>query len=352
MVWPAEGRFKCFGCGVGGDVIEFVKRAEGCDFRSAVARLGGGFTRAGTSPTTDRLSEQLAGHRPLTTGGRPPISGQRSKRLESSVARTTRPRRRPLSPTLDDEAVAILDAAADAYHHLFLATPWVQQSLASRGVNLDTARIYRIGYSDGRRLVPALNRRGLPVQRARELGLLTGWGERFARRITFPVEQACPERCPELVEGQSRRAGRTAFMMGRRTRETDEPKYLGLPRPKPLYLGGSSEARESLVVEGPFDLWLLHEWGYGAQYGLVALLEALPTAAHLAHLRGYGRLFVCLDNDEAGRLGTAMLRDKLGHRVQPVPLPPEVHDVGDLGSRPADDDAVRQFRTILADLVR
>ncbi|MBU0490747.1 MAG: hypothetical protein KKB13_02765, partial [Chloroflexi bacterium] len=68
----------------------------------------------------------------------------------------------------------------------------------------------------------------------------------------------------------------------------------------------------------------------------------------------YARLFVCLDHDEAGRLGTAVLRQarSVGQRVQTVPLPPGIHDVGDLGGRPADDAAVRQFRAILADLVQ
>jgi len=330
MVWPHEGRFKCFGCGVGGDVIEFVRRSEGCDFRTAVAHLvewGAGSVERGVGneepvcPPRRRAEGRETLHAPRRTSNGP-----------VRVRHIAVP---PPPPALDDEAVSILDAAADAYHHLLLDTPWIQQLLASRGVSLGTARAYRIGYSDGRRLVPALNRRGLPPQRARELGLLTGRGEWFAHRLTFPVSEA----------------GRTAFMMGRRTREEDEPKYLGLPRPKPLYLGGNPEARETLVVEGPFDLWLLHEWGYGAQYALVALLEALPTAAHLDVLRGYARLFVCLDNDEAGRLGTAVLRDALGQRVRIVPLPPGVHDVGDLGGRPA-DDAVRQFHTILADLVR
>jgi len=36
---PAKGLFYCFGCSAGGDVIEFVKRIEGCEFPEAVKIL-------------------------------------------------------------------------------------------------------------------------------------------------------------------------------------------------------------------------------------------------------------------------------------------------------------------------
>ena len=42
-VWRAAGaqRFHCFGCGAGGDAIEFTRRAHGLDFPAAVAMLAG-----------------------------------------------------------------------------------------------------------------------------------------------------------------------------------------------------------------------------------------------------------------------------------------------------------------------
>lgn len=33
-------RFKCFGCGAGGDVLDFVQQVNGCDFKSALSVLG------------------------------------------------------------------------------------------------------------------------------------------------------------------------------------------------------------------------------------------------------------------------------------------------------------------------
>jgi DNA primase len=39
-VYPETQSYFCFGCGAGGDVIDFVARHERLDFRAAVARLG------------------------------------------------------------------------------------------------------------------------------------------------------------------------------------------------------------------------------------------------------------------------------------------------------------------------
>lgn len=36
-------KFKCFGCGAGGDVIDFVSMMENCDFKTAFKELGGGY---------------------------------------------------------------------------------------------------------------------------------------------------------------------------------------------------------------------------------------------------------------------------------------------------------------------
>ena len=38
-VFSNEGNFYCFGCGAGGDVITFIRRAENLDYRSALEFL-------------------------------------------------------------------------------------------------------------------------------------------------------------------------------------------------------------------------------------------------------------------------------------------------------------------------
>lgn len=36
-----DGRFKCFGCGVGGDLVDFHQQLTGLDFKGALSELGG-----------------------------------------------------------------------------------------------------------------------------------------------------------------------------------------------------------------------------------------------------------------------------------------------------------------------
>ena len=52
----SKGLFHCFGCKAGGDVISFVRRIEGVDFRTAIKRLGVETFRA--SPERVRARDQ------------------------------------------------------------------------------------------------------------------------------------------------------------------------------------------------------------------------------------------------------------------------------------------------------
>src|SRR5438067_12413570 len=40
VVYPKDGSYHCFGCGQGGDILTFVMKTEGLDFRGALEKLG------------------------------------------------------------------------------------------------------------------------------------------------------------------------------------------------------------------------------------------------------------------------------------------------------------------------
>jgi len=42
FVFPERQSWKCFGCGEGGDLVSFVMKREGIDFRSTEAKAGTG----------------------------------------------------------------------------------------------------------------------------------------------------------------------------------------------------------------------------------------------------------------------------------------------------------------------
>jgi len=66
-VGGVAGRFHCFGCGVGGDVIEYVHRFTGLSFVDAVQALEHGAVFHGVSPAATRHVQRLARVTDFTT---------------------------------------------------------------------------------------------------------------------------------------------------------------------------------------------------------------------------------------------------------------------------------------------
>ena len=59
-VYPENDSFYCFGCGVGGDVITFVRRIENLDYLEAVRMLA---DRAGMALPEDGFDDSMAKRR-------------------------------------------------------------------------------------------------------------------------------------------------------------------------------------------------------------------------------------------------------------------------------------------------
>ena len=58
-IYPKSNSFYCFGCGAGGDVIDFVRLLYGLDFRQACLRLEADFGLVGvTGSASPELSER------------------------------------------------------------------------------------------------------------------------------------------------------------------------------------------------------------------------------------------------------------------------------------------------------
>jgi hypothetical protein len=64
-VEPERKIWKCFGCGLGGDLFDFVMRAEGCDFPLAL-EIAAGFSFGGASEGRSVFA------RPERAGAKPP----------------------------------------------------------------------------------------------------------------------------------------------------------------------------------------------------------------------------------------------------------------------------------------
>jgi len=278
IVYPPTQSYYCFGCGAGGDVIDFVARLNKVGFKEAVEMLCG-----------------------------------------ASVQRSNVGRLRCVSeaPAADHEdVVRIVESAVDFYHGALWRTPNALAYLRSRGVREATIANCRLGFGEPG-LTGHLAKRGTDLGVARSLGLLNGNRECFAGRIIIP----------DIV------GGRAAWLTGRRLDER-EPRYLNLRTEKPILGLDHVKGDAVILVEGPFDWLTAVGWGFDA----AALLGTRVSERMLRQLDRFSQVYLAFDNDEAGRDATRNLSDVLGERAIPVHLPPGVSDVSALaqeGGRPA-----------------
>jgi DNA primase len=285
-IYADSQSWRCYRCGIGGDVVAFVMHAEDVGFREAVDRLTGGHQG------------------PVRPTPRPAPAP-----LQASRGRNGR--------TADE--LAVLQAATNFYHSNLLAEPRALDYLAQRGIVLATARQYRLGFAAADQLLPFLHWQRLPLGAALHLGLLTRAGHEFmADRIVVP------ELC----------AGQPVWLIGRALGEDladDVPKYLGLPGAKPLL--GWDQARGSTtvcVVEGVFDVLTVRQWGYP----VLGLLGTSVRPDQIDHLRAFARSYLVLDTDDAGVEATLALQETIGPTAVAVALPEDVKDPAELALRP------------------
>ena len=150
-VYADSERFYCFGCGEGGDVLDFIQRAEGLSLPEAIARLDGS---PGLAPR--------AATRPAGT-------------------------RRPRSAALPPRDPALLTAAGRFYAERLRRCPEAREYLASRGVGQSAAARLGLGYAPGGGLRQALESCGFSEKRIRDSGLFMERGaERFAGMVVVP----------------------------------------------------------------------------------------------------------------------------------------------------------------------
>ncbi len=278
-VYADSERFYCFGCGLGGDVLDFIRQAEGLSLPEAIAWLDGS---PGLAPS--------AAIRPART-------------------------RRPASAALPPRDPALLTAAARFYAGRLRRSSEARDYLASRGVGLGAAARLGLGYSPGNGLRQALESLGFSEKRIRDSGLFMERGaERFAGMVVVL----------DLSSGLVR------WLAGRAVDPDRTPRFQALPGPKPvLGLGRLGPAPDwAVVAEGLFDWLALTGWGIPS----CAALGTQGVERVASALRGCPRVFLAFDGDDAGLEATERLLTLLGRRAAAVTLPQGVGDVGELAA--------------------
>ncbi|AEI11792.1 DNA primase [Cellulomonas gilvus] len=231
-VRPQVGRYHCFGCGEGGDVIDFVIKVDGLGFTEAVEYLAG------------RVGLQLR-YEEGGGPGRPAEEPGRRRRL------------------LDAHRVA------EEYYREQLTTPGAAAGrafLAERGFDRSAAEQFGVGFAPTGwdHLLRHLRGRGFTEPELVASGLVSqgqrGVYDRFRGRLVWPIREV---------------TGDTIGFGARRLFDEDSgPKYLNTPE-TPLYRKSHvlygldlakremQRARQVVVVEGYTDVMAMHLSGVG-----------------------------------------------------------------------------------------
>ncbi len=300
----ARGLYHCFGCGKGGDTIQFVRDIQDLDFTDAVVWLA---ERFGITPEYE----------------------------DSSPAEDARRLRRK-------RLLAVLDDAAKFYERYLWDSPggsFARDYLAGRGLQEEVCREFRLGLAiGGTTLARKAREKGYTAQELLATGLTRqNGGDYFNRRLVFPLADA---------------RGAVVGFQARRLHEDDplQAKYVNTPESELFTKGavvyGLDRARAAIakqdracVVEGNTDVLALRQAEFEP---VVACMGTALTEQQLRELgRLTKRLWLAFDGDAAGQAATLRgmeLAVAQGFDVKVVALPP--------GVDPADDP--RGFEVRLA----
>ena len=270
-IYTENGSFYCFGCGVGGDVITFVKKIENLDYMEAVKFLA---ERAGMSMPEDDYDDSVS-------------------KLRTRIYEANR--------------------EAARFFYAKLMSKEGSEGLAylrNRGLADSTIRHFGLGFAPDERFALGnhLRSRGFSENEmiAANLVFKSRSGnsvlDRFYNRVMFPIID---------VRGN-------VIAFGGRIMTDQKPKYLNtsdtLVFNKSYNLFSLNNAKNSksdslILCEGYMDVISLNQAGFT---NAVATLGTALTADQAALMKRYCKeVILCYDADEAGQKATARAIDIL-----------------------------------------
>ncbi|MFH1078214.1 MAG: CHC2 zinc finger domain-containing protein [Patescibacteria group bacterium] len=330
----------CFGCDIGGDVISFVMKMEGMEFREALELLA---QKAGVElPAFD------------------PTKTTEKKRLHE-----------------------VNDLASKWFRGILLKDPRAEAArayVAKRGIDGLTGDLWRIGYApDGwTNLTEALKEKGVTEDELLKSGLVgkSDRGsiyDRFRDRVMFTICDVhgnpvgftgrILESPPPVIPAQAGNPPEgfppsPSMLRGNdnaKTEKRQEAKYVNTPETflykKSSILYGLDKAKGDIkrqdlavIVEGNMDVLSSHQFGVT---NVVASSGTALTADQLSLLKRFTRrLAIAFDADAAGNAATVRgldLARGMDFDIRVITLPPEA------GKDP--DDAVRKDVNIWKDAI-
>lgn len=287
VVTPGKNLWHCFGCGAGGDVIEFVMQKEGLDFPAAVERLQrftGGASPAGSSHDAGNAA---ASH-PSSPAGNVPAS---------------------LTPAASAD---LFTSVVEHYHKTLKNDSGALRYLQSRGLASAEAGAeaivkFDVGYADGSLsgILPS------PQSKEGEMirGLLKKTGfmrsgtghEHFEGCITFPVFDE---------------KGVLCGMYGRRLSNKHRVKHLYLPGPhRGIWNRDAYNQPDLILCESVIDAMSFYVHGLrnvSCAYGIEGFTDEMLQALRTGNVK---RLYIAFDADRPGNDASIRLAKRLASEL-------------------------------------
>ena len=260
-VSPSRQMYKCFGCGVAGNVITFIMEYENYTFPEAMEFLA---EQAGVTISKSELSPEM----------------KREKNLRTELVQ--------------------INAKAASYYYAKLKSPAGKtgyEYFLSRGLSEETIRHFGLGYAGqgGSELYRYLKNQGYADQVLKETGLFKmderGVYDKFWNRVMFPI-----------MDINNRVIGFGGRVMG-----DAKPKYLNSPETKlfnksknlfGLNYAKLGKKKNIILCEGYMDVIAMHQAGFT---NAVASLGTAFTSKQAVILRRYtDEVLLTYDSDQAG----------------------------------------------------
>mgnify|MGYP003279688586 FL=1 len=260
-VSPSRQMYKCFGCGVAGNVITFIMEYENYTFPEAMEFLA---EQAGVTISKSELSPEM----------------KREKNLRTELVQ--------------------INAKAASYYYAKLKSPAGKtgyEYFLSRGLSEETIRHFGLGYAGqgGSELYRYLKNQGYADQVLKETGLFKmderGVYDKFWNRVMFPI-----------MDINNRVIGFGGRVMG-----DAKPKYLNSPETKlfnksknlfGLNYAKLGKKKNIILCEGYMDVIAMHQAGFT---NAVASLGTAFTSEQAVILRRYtDEVLLTYDSDQAG----------------------------------------------------
>lgn len=269
-VHPDKGFFKCFGCGVSGDVFTFLEKKEGLSFKEAAQRLAEQYNL--------ELAPQLGGAKAIE-------KTQAARSISNVLAFANNFFKQSLNGENGKHALSYLKD--------------------ERKLNTDIIQTFELGYghNNEQALWHYSRKDDRLLSGYRKLGLIqerqTAKSCAFAQRITFPIKDTLGK-----IVGFGGRAlpddnTSAKYINSARSDVYDKSQVLyGLYEAIPLIEKG----RPLVLVEGYFDVLAIHSLGLPA----VAPCGTSLTAKQVNNLAKHvSEIIILFDGDSAGKEASA-----------------------------------------------